>query len=290
MATPALHVVSRLAPSTSVDLKAIDTHIRVAISRQHAAFAQLAYWGWKLKLENGYGALGFVNEFAYMASLGIGKTQYYEAVAVGQALQGLTLEQLEQIPRDHALLLMSVKPELRTAYPWSEEAKTDSFRQLAQKIETRNAEVPGPVKVPMSGVGFRVPATAREAIYKNLAEFQEKHDLRSIGQALEFAVAEKVQDASVLGDLHAGLKLLTGVQKVLSGHSDLERECQWLGLAKDRFMAVYKKLLAGSREDKDEVHAEKVHASEVSGGDQDDEGWQGSSFEQHGGAGGEVKA
>jgi hypothetical protein len=280
MATTSIHVM--LSPVSEIEASELDKQIRGAIRDSNRSFARLAYYGWRLKLANGFEALGFKNEYVYMATLGIGKTRWFEAVAVGQALSSLSLEDLEKIPIDQAVLLLSVKPELKTMYPWVEEAQTDDFITLARKIEDRNRIVPGPARVPMCPVSFRVPATAKEAIYTNLIKFKEKHDLASVGQALEFLVADRADDTSAIAILFEALKLLNGVATALSKREDLKEERKWLGLARMRVDEVYRMLLESSREDGDEVREEEVHATEDTGGDEEDTGGSGKMLEQYG--------
>jgi len=274
-----LHVVS--APAVS-EIRELDKNIRQSVREYNLSFAHLAYYGWRLKLNDGFAELGYKNEHAYMLSLGIGKTWWFQAVAIGQALSSLPLSELEKIPVGQALLLLDVKPEIRTQFPWAQEAQADSFSQLARKIEDRNRIIPGPERVPMTPLSIRVPATAKGSIFRNLQEFKDRHNLSSIGQALEFAVADKIQDNSVLGDLNDAIRLIEGVYRSLGKRGGMEDERDWTHLALERVRSVYRKLLDVSREDDDEVHEEAVYETEDAGGDQKDPGRAGGLPEQHG--------
>ena len=138
------------------------------------------------------------------------------------------------------MLLLSVKPELKTSYPWIEEAQTDDYATLARKIEDRNRMVPGPERVPTCPFTVRIPSTARESIVGNLVKFKEKHDLASVRQALEFLVADRSEDTTVLAILFEALKLLSGVMESLKRRGDdMVEERKWLGLARMRVDEAY---------------------------------------------------
>ena len=271
MGTPNLAVMP--SPTLSEN-RQLDQHIRSAIRQHNVSFMHVAYYGWRLKLNNGFTELGYADEYAYMMSLGVSRSWWFEALAVGQALNSLPLEEIEKIPIGQAQLLLQIKPEVRTQYPWAKEAQQDSFRDLAKKIEARNALIPGPEKIPTTPITFRVAATAKEAICKNLESFREKHDLASIGQALEFAVADKTQDTNILAGLYEALKLMSGVRFALNKRSMAE-ERQWLDLATERVREAYKTLLQASREDGDAVYEEAIHETEDATGDEEDLGWPG---------------
>jgi len=267
-----LYVLPDQAASAGSEAEILDGQIRHAIGEYNRSFAQLAYYGWRLKLADGFAALGYASEIAYMGSLGIGKTLWFQAVAVGQALSSLPLEELEKIPQAQALLLLSVKSELKTTYPWIKEAQNDTYRELARKVEERNRMAPGPERVPTAPLSFRVAATAKSTIMQKVVAFQEKHDLSSPGQALEFIVADRTQDTSALAELFEAIKLLNGVMMSLKFRDDLVEQRKWLSLAKGRVVGVYRRLLEASREEEDEVREEAVHAPEDTDGYEEDPG------------------
>lgn len=287
MATTLRVLPSKAAPTES-EAKTFDQKIRRAVGEYHRSFAHLAFYGWRLKLANGFSEVGFADEYAYMTSLGVGKTRWFQAVAVGQALSSLPVEELEKIPTDQALLLLSVKPELKTQHPWVKEAQTDTYMELARKVEERNRLLPGPERVPMTPMSFRVAATAKSAIFTNLLAFQEKHGLSSVGQALEFIVADRATDTSILGELFEAIKLLNGVMASLSPRKELEEERKWLSLANGRLNSVYRTLLESSREGSDAVHEKEVHQTKDPASDTDDQGWEDPLPEQYGGQSGET--
>jgi hypothetical protein len=131
----------------------------------------------------------------------------------------------------------------------------------------------------MTPISIRVPATAKEAIFDGLNEFKKKHDLASIGQALEFAVADKTQGPNVLAYLYEAINLLHGVQVSLAKRGGFENESNWISLAKDRVNTVYKTLLEGSRE----IHEEKVPKAKDPGSNEEDEGREDRVSEQRSG-------
>lgn len=257
--------IHAVAPSVLTPVQQLDQKIRSAIRAYNQSFAHLAYFGWRLKLANGFEELGFEDERAYMISLGVRKSWWYSAVAIGQLLQTMALEEIEKIQVGQLLLLLDVEPEIRSQYPWAQEAATDGFTELARKINDRNVLVPGSRRVPTATMTVRVPAMARDAILTGLNEFKERHDLRSPGQALEFLVADTFDRPNVTGALYEGLRLLEGVQKSLDSYPGLGEEKIWLSLARDRIEGAYKELLEGS----DAVHEEKVRARKEARSDKD---------------------
>jgi hypothetical protein len=269
MATSALHVM----PTPASEARELDQNIRSAVKRSHQSYAHIAYYGWRLKECDGFKEIGYLHEHAYMMSLGIGKSLWYEAVAVGQALASMPLVDLEKIPVGCLQLLLQVKPEVRQSYDWATEAKTDTFRQLAEKVQERNRLAPGPERVPMSPLSIRVPSTAKEAIFTSLKDYQEKHNLTSVGQALEFVVADKTQGESALSSLHQAWKLMNGLAKSLERHPNMVDELNWCRLAKDRVYEVYQDILKSNREVGDEIHAEEVYQGEASGDAEEDLIW-----------------
>ena len=71
-------------PSPASEAVELDRQIRGAVRDLYSSFARIAYYGWRLKLSDGFKELGFANEYVYMTSLGIGRTRWFEAVAVGK--------------------------------------------------------------------------------------------------------------------------------------------------------------------------------------------------------------
>lgn len=285
--SPSLHVVS---PVELSEAQRLDREVRSAARQYNTSFARMAYYGYRLKLIDGFEELGYSSEYAYMASLGVGKSWWYEALSVAEALYPLPLEEMEKLSVGQCQLLLQIKPEIRQSYQWTKEAQSDSYRDFAQKIEDRNRLVPGPEKVPMAPISIRVPAAAKGAIFQSLSEFQKKHQLSSIGQALEFAVTEKLQGESALACLKEAMQLMTGVSLSICKLEGTEQARQWLSLARDRVNDAYRQLLEASREDDGEVHEEAVYETAGSENTTDDGEREDDFFEQCAGSGREAES
>jgi hypothetical protein len=269
MATATLYQVpSRV--SASVEASECDVKIRSAVKAYNSSFGSLAYWSWKLKRINGYEELGFDSEHSYYQSLGISRSWYYHAVSFGQHCSHMTLEEMESIPAGIAELMLSIKPEIRKSYDWASEAKALSYTQFLQNVETRNQTAPGPERTPMTVLSIRVPASAKQPILDSLSDFQEKHQLESIGQSLEFVVADKFDRPNIMGHLVEAMQLMEGVSRSISRHEDMKNEKEWLTLARGRVKEVYEELVKTNREVADEIYEEAVYETEDAGSDQED--------------------
>ena len=270
-----LHV---LAPPPSVAQEAVlcDLRIRSAIKAYHRSFGSLAHWSWKLKAMDGYEVLGYPNEHEYFVSLGVSRSWYYHAVAIGQACSHLTEQELGDIPVGTAELMLSVRPEIKTLYPWAEEAKTLTYTQFARNIEERNATIPGESKERMAVLSIRVPATAKEAILGNLEAFKERNELASPGQALEFVVADRFDRRNVLACIESARKTFGWCADYIKRNFESEAKLtENLQAARAKLEEAYMEIIAANREDRDDAIREtQAPAAEGQAeGDQDDAGW-----------------
>lgn len=272
MAT-SIHVLPS-PPPVAVEAAQCDIRIRQAIKNYSKSFGSLAHWSWKLKSMDGYGLLGYADEKEYFASLGVSRSWYYHAVAVGQACAHLTEEELCEIPVGTAELMLSVRPKIRDQYQWAEEAKTTPYGQFAQKIEDRNAQIPGENRPRMAVLSIRVPATAKEAILENLETFKERNELETAGQALEYVVADRWDRKNVLALIDQARQALgrcaSRVNKVCS--DGVIKDHLQVGRAK--LEEAYMELVAANREDRrNEIRAKAISAAKPGKIDQDDTGW-----------------
>jgi len=214
--------------------------------------AQIAYYGFRMRLSEGWTALGFESgprgEEAYRDSLGIPRSTYYKHVRIGQMLHQLPLEDLARIPTTNAELLIQVNPTLTHDHNWVREAQTMKPAQFAQLVTSRNKTV-GDDREPMTGLNFRVPFLAKQAIENMIEVFQHRHELSSRGQALELMVADRHADPNLLSSVHQARQLLHGVLSSMSKRKagDSE-EAVWTRMAKEILDESYEKAVQAARQ------------------------------------------
>lgn len=221
-----------------------------ASKRLRLSLARIAFYGWKMRLAEGWTTFGFEEgprgEDAYRESLGIPRSTYFKHVRIGQALHQLSLADLERIPVSNAELLIQVNPAIVHDHPWVAEAKTLKPKALAELVASRNKTVGG--KEPLSTIALKVPFLAKRAIEDMLDSFQQRHELSSKGQALELMIADLQYDAGLLSAVDQARKLLDGVQKSMQARQAPEDEQVWLQMAKELLDESYEKTVQAARE------------------------------------------
>jgi hypothetical protein len=168
-----------------------DSKLRSAAHNYKRCLWDIAFYGHRIRAGNWYGELGFKNEEEYRSSLDIPRSTYYKFVRLGEALQDLTIEEMQSLSVGNAELLLQVDEKLMNSFPWVDEARTLTSGELAEKITERNREA-GSDKEPSQYYRLKVPYTAKAAIEQTVADFQKKHSLASPMQALEFIMANQV--------------------------------------------------------------------------------------------------
>lgn len=200
-----------------------------------ACLAKVSYYGWRMRLCEGWTALGyqagFKGEEAYAESLGIARSTWMKHVKIGQHLHQLTLDEITMIPTTNAELLMQVNPAILHDYNWTREAQVLKPKRLAELVTERNKAV-GDEREPLDTMVFRVAFLAKEAMEGMLEDVQKRYQLSSKGQALEFMIADLYRDANLISAVDQARHLLAGVSESLKRRNALQgQEETWLQLA-----------------------------------------------------------
>ena len=186
-----------ILPPLSGKASSYDSKLRSAAQNYKRCLWEIAFYGYRLRAGNWYGELGFKNEEGYRESLDIPRSTYYKFVRLGEALQDLTIEEMQELSVGNAELLLQVDEKLMGSFPWVQEARTLSPGEFAEKITERNREI-GSDKEPSQYYRLKVPFTAKAAIERTVSEFQAKHSLASPMQALEFIMADQIDRPNML--------------------------------------------------------------------------------------------
>jgi hypothetical protein len=211
-----------------------DEHLREAARAMRQSSMRIAYWGFRMRLSEGWINLGFPagprGEDQYRESLQIPRSSWFRLVRIGQALHQLSLQDLERIPITNAEILLSVHPTIWHEFSWLHEARSLPAERLAHLVTERNKKAGGD-REPMVNFVARIPYLAKEAIDRMLETFQHKHELSSKGQALELLVAERHDRPSLLGAVAKAHTLIAGVHARLKNRQGMTEEADWLQLA-----------------------------------------------------------
>jgi hypothetical protein len=238
-----------LAPE-SYPIAQYDTELRAAARNYRYSLAKIAYYGFRLRLTDGWTSLGFEpgprGEEAYRESLDIPRSTWYKAVRIGQALHQLSLEDLSRIPTTNADLLTQVDPAIIHDHAWVSEAKSLPPKEMADLVATRNRTVGG--KEPLSTLIFRVPFLAKRAIEDMLEAIQHKYELSSKGQTLELMIADLHNDANLIAATDKAQRLLAGIAESMKRRQAPEDEQAWLRLAREVLNEGHEKAVSAARE------------------------------------------
>lgn len=240
-----------LAPE-QVPIREYHAELQSAAKNLRQSLAKIAFYGWKMRLNQGWVALGYPEgnegEEAYRESLDIPRSSYYKHVRIGQALHQLSLEELTKIPTTNAELLIQVNPALWFDYAWIREAQTLKSSKLAELVAERNKTV-GDEREPLTNMVVRVPFLAKEAMETMLETVQAKYQLSSKGQALEFMIADMYNDSNLIAAVGQARQLIEGVVKSMRKRKALECEEEgWLLLAKELLDESYAKAVSTARQ------------------------------------------
>ena len=211
--------VETVIPPPAEDIRVCDQKIRFAAKSLKISLMELAYYGWRLRSLNGYVALGFEDEESYRMSLDVSKTTYYKFMRIGEAFCMLPLHELHQISVGNAELLMQVAPVLWQQFPWIQEAKRLSSQELALRITASN-EHAGLDRVPLTWFRVKVPYLAKEALFDMLERFRDKHQLSSLGQALELLIADQYDRPNLFNVIYEAKTILRGALNGLARKSN----------------------------------------------------------------------
>jgi hypothetical protein len=215
------------------------------------SLAKIAYYGWKMRLSDGWVRLGFESgprgEDAYRESLDIPRSTYFKHVRIGQSLHQLSLEDLTRIPTTNAELLIQVDPAIWHERNWVSDAKTLKPKALGELVAERNKAVGS--REPLSTMVVKVPFLAKQAMEAMLESVQHKYELSSKGQALELMIADLHQDANLVSAADRALQLLRGVQESMKRRQAPESdETRWLEMAMEVLNEGYEKAVQAARE------------------------------------------
>lgn len=240
-----------LAPE-QVSIREYHAELQSAARNLRQSLAKIAFYGWKMRLNQGWTAIGFApgskGEEAYADSLDIPRSSYFKHVRIGQCLHQLTLDELTKIPTTNAELLIQVNPALWLDHNWVREAQTMKSTKLAELVAARNKTV-GDEREPLTNMVVRVPFLAKEAMETMLESVQTKYQLSSKGQALEFMIADLHNDANLIAAVNQARQLIEGTIKSMRRRKALEGEEEgWLLLAKGLLDESYEKAVQTARQ------------------------------------------
>ena len=241
-----------LAPESDSVVR-MDQELRAAATAYRKSLARIAYFGFRLRLCEGWRAWGFPGgtegENLYRESLEIPRSSWFKAVRIGQALSQLTLEELEAIRPTNLELLIQVHPAIYHDYSWVKEARLLRPKKFAELVAERNREV-GDDREPMASFSVRIPFLAKQSIETMVEDFRKKHQLSSPGQALEFLIAEKHDSPSLLSAADQARRLLNGVLETIQRNSRLNVEAtEWIRLAKETLDEACAQAVQASRQE-----------------------------------------
>lgn len=238
-----------LAPE-SYPITEYHAELQAAAKAYRFSLAKIAYYGFRMRLSEGWTALGFEpgprGEEAYRESLDIPRSTFYKAVRIGQSLHQLSLEDLIRIPTTNAELLIQVDPSLTHEFPWVAEAKSLPPKEMADLVATRNRTVGG--REPLSTLIFRVPFLAKRAIEEMLEAVQNKYELSSKGQSLELMIADLHNDVNLVASVDRAQRLLAGVRESMKRRQAPADEQEWLCLAMGVLHEGHEKAIQAARE------------------------------------------
>lgn len=227
-----------LAPESD-SIALLDQELRTAATAYRKSLARLAYYGFRMRLAEGWTAFGFepgsAGENAYREQvLEVPRSSYFRAVKIGQALHQLSLEELEAIRPTNLDLLMQVSPSLWHEFRWVNEARVMKPKRFAELVAERNQSA-GDDREPMSTYSVKVPFLAKQALEAMVESFRKRHELDSAGRAVELMVADIHDRPNLVAAAHQAQQLLHGVLQSLRGPGlTLTPEAkEWIRLAKE---------------------------------------------------------
>lgn len=223
-----------ILPPNLQPVEQFDQELRVAAKAYRMSSMRIAYWGFRMRLSDGWTAFGYEpgprGEEAYRDDLGVPRSSWYRLVRIGQALHQIPLADLERIPLANAQSMLDVEPEIMHDYAWTWEAKTLSADKFAELVSERNRAI-GSKRDPLVYLGIKVPVLAKQAIEKMLDVFTNKHHLSSRGQSLELLVADRYDRANLLAAADKAIQLISAVAVSLEKRGIKGEEVAWLKMA-----------------------------------------------------------
>lgn len=244
---PAVEV---LAPN-QISLNEIDTALRRASLAYRRSTFEIGYYGAKMRLTQGWLALGYENEEAYRESMDVPRSTWYKAVRICMAFPDLTLADLQTFKINNLQMLLKVDKQLVAHYNWLDEARSLKPHKLAELVTERNRII-GSDKEPSSYYSVQMPFLAKRVVEQTVEAFQHKHDLLSPGQALEFLVVDRQDHRAFIADITRVRQLLRGIASGLQVKanrcaSSIDQERQYLQMAQEILDEVYEKEIQASR-------------------------------------------
>jgi len=237
--------------------------LQVAARGYKTSLMTMAYYGFRIRLSEKFRDYGFESEDQMREFLDVPRSTWYKAVRIGEALNQLPLKDLQAISVGNAELLIQVQPSLWHDYPWVQEAKTLKPAQLAIRVAERNKRS-GIDVTPMTYVRWKVPFLAKTAIENMVNSFQQRHNLSSPGQALEFIVADQYDMPNLLAHLNVIRTLLT--QTIHSLHArrvSAAEELVWLKQARERLNEMIRPLYSKELEEWDAQYSQEAAEEEA---------------------------
>lgn len=225
-----------------------ELNLRRAAHGLKNSFMSIAYYGFRVRMGEYFRDYGFESEDQFRESLDIPRSTWYKAIRVGEALNQLSLEDLQQISTGNADLLIQIQPQLWQDFPWIDEAKRLKPAEFAVKVADRHRQA-GDTREPMTYYRCKVPFLAKAAIEEMVESFRERNSLASTGQALEFLMADSFDRPNAVAAIANAMSLITSAIRSLEKRSNSsENEIEWLHQAKRGLHEAYTQKIQNARE------------------------------------------
>lgn len=263
-------------PPQALDIPALDKEVRQAVKNLHISTVKLGYYGFRLRFQMGgkegntgnlWPSIGFASEDKYRETLGVSRPTWFRAIAVGQALCHLSLEDMEQISLSNAEMLILVDPAIIQDFAWIDEAKKLPAQDFALLVASRNKQS-GSGREPTTYFRCKVPVTAKKFLEDVVEKFRLENNLASSGEALELLIADVHDRPNTLAAVKRAMDYITQARKIflkqttgnfLKRRNREDKELGWLYEAETILRRVYNAECMGGEDAED---AEEVHPAE----------------------------
>lgn len=201
-----------------------DRAIRQAWGKLSKRSMEIGYEGAFLKRNDAWHLLGAIDEKAYRAAVGVGRSTWYKMVGLAERFPHLTKAEFMAMSIENAEQLAAAPMETRKDAELLDAATQMTARdfegELVRHTAKRENKPVGEVYVNMK---WRIKQAQREVIERGLADWQHEHGIDDEGYALELMIAEFRERPTLVGFMSESITRLT--REVLDAKStdDFER-------------------------------------------------------------------
>ena len=208
-----------LPPSNlPISLSELDARFRSLVTLQRKTCAEMAYVAFRLWQADEWESLGCDGPDAYCDAIGIGVNHFRNLVTLGDRLQHLTLQEMQNLTYAAMQWLAKVHPKIWDEYAWVEEAKALPSRDFAMLVAQRNEQITKTLVEPRVSLTIRVPTSHQAAIERRLETIRRQEKLGSTAEALTYAlesVDRAWRMADTLSEIQAKVAELNRIQDSL---------------------------------------------------------------------------